>query len=233
MRAQYKFYSDNFVEVNGVRARYWDVGRGGKILVLIHGFLGSAEEWICNLPELKKNFRVVAFDLPGHGRTSKPKAPYTYEYFASFVRSFFSAMKISSAHVCGHSLGSLVSILFADQSPELVESLILIAPPGGKRINFLHHLLTVPFLGEYLLNRTSSKKDILAACRPLTLQQLPWPEEYLARHLEFVKSPGYVQAALTYNRNYLNLWGLTRKSRKLGRDFETALTVLRKPVLLF
>ncbi len=68
-----------FVDVNGVRTRYYDVGSGEPIL-LIHGArpsgTSSANTWVPILTGLSKRFRVLAPDRLGHGMTENPKGDY-------------------------------------------------------------------------------------------------------------------------------------------------------------
>jgi pimeloyl-ACP methyl ester carboxylesterase len=78
LNKSYRYYEDHFIKVNGMNIRYWNVGKGNKTVLLLHGLMCSVEEWIYNLPYLENYFRLIAVDLPGHGRNEKPDAPYTY-----------------------------------------------------------------------------------------------------------------------------------------------------------
>ena len=59
MRNDYKYYKDVFIKIGTLNVRYWDVGKGNKTLVLLHGFGGSAEEWGYTLLRLEKKFRII------------------------------------------------------------------------------------------------------------------------------------------------------------------------------
>ena len=63
---------------------YIDEGKGYP-LVLVHGFLGNAEMWRPQIDEFKKNFRVIAPDLPGYGKNNKYKLINSIEGFASEI----------------------------------------------------------------------------------------------------------------------------------------------------
>ena len=64
-----------FLELNGDRIAYQDLGRGSTVL-LIHGMGGSSQTWREVLPHLAARHRVIAPDLLGHGQSDKPRADY-------------------------------------------------------------------------------------------------------------------------------------------------------------
>ena len=104
---------------NGVKISYLDQGKG-EVVVLLHGFSGSATEmWeklpytdtqIRLLPELAKECRVVAPDLRGHGKSHKPHDAQKYGVeIAEDVIRLLDHLKIKKAHVVGYSMGSTVA----------------------------------------------------------------------------------------------------------------------------
>src|SRR4030095_13900099 len=70
---------DQFFDSNGVRIRYTDRGTG-DVIVLIHGNGGSLQGWIDSgvLPNLMRDYRVVALDARGHGKSGKPHEVKAY-----------------------------------------------------------------------------------------------------------------------------------------------------------
>ncbi|MEG0500588.1 MAG: alpha/beta fold hydrolase, partial [Rikenellaceae bacterium] len=58
---------EKFTIANGTAFRYIEMGKGEKTLLLLHGYLESIESWEMLLPVLAKTYRVIAFDIPGHG----------------------------------------------------------------------------------------------------------------------------------------------------------------------
>lgn len=100
---------DTFFDSAGAKIRYVDEGRGEPV-VLVHGFTGDVEGgWIATgvLPELVKDYRVIAFDLRGHGKSDKPHAPGAYgrEMVLDIVR-LMDQLKIRRAHIVGYALGA-------------------------------------------------------------------------------------------------------------------------------
>ena len=71
-----------YIDVDGIRTRYLEMGSGGPVLVLVHGgIFGSywnANDWEHNLPVLAREFRVLALDKLGCGYTDNPRTDDDY-----------------------------------------------------------------------------------------------------------------------------------------------------------
>src|SRR5919204_37809 len=72
-------------EVDGLSLHYLVEGRGPAVL-LVHGLGGFAESWRHNIGPLSARATVYAIDLPGFGRSAKPRTGYGLQYFARAVR---------------------------------------------------------------------------------------------------------------------------------------------------
>jgi pimeloyl-ACP methyl ester carboxylesterase len=103
----------------------------GKPLVLIHGYTDNARDWVPMLPYLDQSRRIIAVDIRGHGKSSKPECCYTRFDFAYDIKLLLDAKKIAKADIVGHSLGSIISQTVAELWPEKTDHLILIASTGG------------------------------------------------------------------------------------------------------
>jgi pimeloyl-ACP methyl ester carboxylesterase len=115
-------------DAKGVKIHYVTAGQGEPV-VLIHGLHSSAlMNW--QLPgvfnELAKEYRVIALDLPGHGRSDKPERAEAYGVqLVDDVALLLDHLKIDKAHVVGYSLGGMVTAKFAVMHPERVLSATL------------------------------------------------------------------------------------------------------------
>jgi pimeloyl-ACP methyl ester carboxylesterase len=101
---------DRFFDSGGVRIRYVEHGAGAPV-VLVHGFTANIERsWIETgvLPDLARDYRVIAFDLRGHGSSDKPREPRAYDEVALDVIRLLDHLGISRAHVVGYSLGGIM-----------------------------------------------------------------------------------------------------------------------------
>jgi pimeloyl-ACP methyl ester carboxylesterase len=99
---------DQFFDSEGVRIRYVVQGQGEPV-VLLHGNGGSLNSWIDAgvMPNLAKDYRVIAFDARGHGKSGKPHetAAYGREMGLDVVR-LLDHLGIRRAHVVGYSMGA-------------------------------------------------------------------------------------------------------------------------------
>lgn len=121
---------DRFVGVAGARVRVREEGPAdAPIILLVHGFTHSLETWDAWAAALKSRYRVIRYDLLGHGLTGPdPKARYAPAERAAFISDLMSALDIDNAAIAGNSLGGLAAWKFAVDNPEKVDALILVSP---------------------------------------------------------------------------------------------------------
>ena len=118
---------DLYFDSAGARIRYVDEGRGEPV-VLIHGFTGTIERsWINTgvLPDLARNYRVVALDLRGHGHSDKPHDPAVYDEIGEDVVRLLEHLKIERAHAVGYSLGGIILARLLVTHPQRFKSALL------------------------------------------------------------------------------------------------------------
>ena len=97
-----------FADFGGVRIHYIDRGQGEPI-VLLHGGSSDLETWVAPgvVANLQKDFRVIAYDARGAGKSSKPRDPKAYgRQQALDVPRLLDALKLDRAHIVGFSLGA-------------------------------------------------------------------------------------------------------------------------------
>jgi len=100
----------------------------GPPVVLLHGIGGSHAVWNDIIPGLAKEFRVVAPDLRGHGRTAAPAgSQFTFKEMMGDVLRLADEQGIDSAHWVGLSGGALLALRIALDHPERVRSLTLVS----------------------------------------------------------------------------------------------------------
>lgn len=149
--------SDQFVSVNDVRLRYRDTGGKGPVLLLTHGIGASLETWREQEAVLGKEFRVISWDLPGHGLSDFGQQPYGPDKFARVAWMFLSVLGIDRVTLAGNSLGAAISIRMAGFHPERVSSLVLLnAATLGREIPFAFKLMLMPVIGS-MITRPSQR----------------------------------------------------------------------------
>lgn len=140
---------DRRINLDGLSIRYFQAGRDGFPLVLLHGTGESAIDWAWVIPSLADTYRVYAPDLPGSGDSSKPACDYSLEFYIRFAINFLNALAIEQAVLVGNSLGGLIALQVALSHPERVAALGLVDSAGlGEAVNPLLSNLTFPGYGE-------------------------------------------------------------------------------------
>ncbi|MDI6852139.1 MAG: alpha/beta fold hydrolase [Deltaproteobacteria bacterium] len=121
----------------------------GRPLLLLHGLGACSFSWRANLEPLSAHYRVLAPDLPPHGRTGlTPGADYRLEALADGVLAFMDSRDVDQAAVAGNSLGGSLALLLARHHPERVAALILLAPAAAlTRVPLIFRPLRLPGLG--------------------------------------------------------------------------------------
>lgn len=101
----------------------------GDPVVCLHGLGATKQSFIPTLAALSAERRVIAFDFPGFGNSTKPlDAAYDAPYFSSVVTEVLDALDIDRADLIGNSMGGRVAIETGLLYPERVESLVLLTP---------------------------------------------------------------------------------------------------------
>ena len=110
---------------------YLELGRPDTpCVVFLHGFGADLLTWQLCLVPLSSQYRVVALDLPGHGRTTPDVGDASLGFMTRWLDEAFDVLGISEAHLVGHSMGAKIAMAFALSHPERVASLALISPAG-------------------------------------------------------------------------------------------------------
>jgi pimeloyl-ACP methyl ester carboxylesterase len=112
------------VKSNGINIHYEEQGSGDPLL-LIMGFTVSSIGWHWNIPAFAQNFRTIAFDNRGVGRSDKPDVPYSMAMFADDTVGVLDALGIERAHVFGISMGGMIAQEFTLRYPQRVKTLTL------------------------------------------------------------------------------------------------------------
>ncbi len=102
-------------------------------LLLLHGFLGSHQDFEPLLPMLSTRFYCILPDLPGHGQTLSIPGDYTFSATAIALLTLLDHLKISQTHLLGYSLGGRLALYLVCHYPERFMNVILeSASPGLK-----------------------------------------------------------------------------------------------------
>jgi pyruvate dehydrogenase E2 component (dihydrolipoamide acetyltransferase) len=125
------------VHAGGIAVRTLSVGEGGGTpVLLIHGFGGDLLSWLFTQEPLAEGRVAHAFDLPGHGGSTKAIDAGGVSDLAAATLAVMDALGLDKAHLVGHSLGGAIAAHLALMQPDRVASASLIASAGlGSEIN--------------------------------------------------------------------------------------------------
>ena len=123
--------TDRIADINGIRLHYRIIGTGPALL-LIHGFTWTGEWWDPLLPTLARDHRVIVVDLPGHGRSTSHRGPWSFRQVASDMYALLDSLGVERVRAIGHSAGGNTLVHMATQQPARMEAMVLIA--GGHRL---------------------------------------------------------------------------------------------------
>jgi pimeloyl-ACP methyl ester carboxylesterase len=106
------------------KVTFSDTGKG-RVVVLLHGYLGSHKIWEQTISNLSKVNRVIAIDLPGHGDTACYGYAHSMELMAKCVKAVLDHLHLKKVVIIGHSMGGYVALAFADLFPDSLRGLCL------------------------------------------------------------------------------------------------------------
>jgi len=115
-----------FTTLDGARVHYKSLGTGRAAVVLIHCWACDMNVWRAQVPVLEGRVRIIALDLPGHGRSDKPAVSYTMEHFARAVQAVLRAAGVERGYLVGHSMGVPVAREFLRLYPTMTAGFVAV-----------------------------------------------------------------------------------------------------------
>jgi 3-oxoadipate enol-lactonase len=122
---------------------YYDVRGEGFPIIFTHGASWNHLQWKKQVEFFKDKFKVITWDVRGHGYSTLPDGPVNSEDFSSDLIALMDHLKLDKAILCGLSMGGHISLQTAIRYPERVKSLILIGTPCSNTLN-LYEKVFVP-----------------------------------------------------------------------------------------
>lgn len=125
-------WEEKNIELNGVNVSYLDnQSNSQNVILFVHGYSASKDNWNQLAYRLNDQYRLIAIDLLGHGKTDlDPNNNYLLMNQVKLLQDFIAALNISKIHLIGNSMGGGVSLLFALHHPDKTRTLTLIDSAG-------------------------------------------------------------------------------------------------------
>jgi 4,5:9,10-diseco-3-hydroxy-5,9,17-trioxoandrosta-1(10),2-diene-4-oate hydrolase len=158
-----------FININQIKLFYVENKIEGIPLLFIHGWLGSSLEWIYQFSYFNTKSHIIILDLPGYGKSDKPDAKYSIDFFSKVIKEFLKELGYDKVILIGHSLGGLIAQNIAIQNPTMVNKLILISTSAISQrkekkfllfwVNVIFKLAYVNFLKNTIKRINSEEKE--------------------------------------------------------------------------
>lgn len=172
----------HFIEVDGVRLHYVERGAGaGLPVLLLHGNGTMTEDFAASglLDRLAESRRVIAFDRPGYGHSSRPAdRTWTPEAQAALLAQALTELGVERAVVLGHSWGALVALALAFDHPDRVAGLVLASGyyfPTARPDALFYASGAIPVVGDLLRHTFAPLLGTLVAPRMIEAMFEPAP----------------------------------------------------------
>lgn len=112
--------------INGIKINFIDSGKkDGLPILFIHGMAFDHGMWLPQVEAFKQEFRVIAPDLRGHGKSGAGDGQFTYRQLAEDILGLLDFLDIEKAVLCGLSMGGAVCLRTFEFRPECVLALVL------------------------------------------------------------------------------------------------------------
>ena len=152
-------FESNFIEINGSKMHYVDVGEGDTILFL-HGQPTSSYLWRNIIPHLQSNARCIAPDLIGMGLSDKPDIAYNYHDHYDYLLKFIEKLELKNITLVIHDWGSGLGFHYAKTHPANIKGIAFMEAliktmtwdefPADYKIIF--KLIRAPYIGWLMLS---------------------------------------------------------------------------------
>jgi pimeloyl-ACP methyl ester carboxylesterase len=120
-------------------------GQGGMPIVFVHGFSCDHTDWAAQVAHFSPRHRIVAVDLPGHGKSKAAGTECSIESFGAAVASLMRRLDLPPSIIVGHSMGCRVAPEAAIQVPDRTAGVVLI---DGSQFNAATDALMRKVIGE-------------------------------------------------------------------------------------
>ena len=198
----------------------------GEIVVLVHGFSTPSIVWKGIIPYLTSaGYDVIAYDHYGRGFSSRPKVDYNKDFYISTLLELIKYLKIEQkVHLIGYSMGGPIVGYFANENPNKVKSINLIAPAGymfkrKSQSNIYLKILNFPFVSKYisivfpsLMYGGSSSIELSTEEDENRLSQ----DELNKVYKEQMKYEGFTRSLISTANNF-NLFNTQKMYQELGQ----------------
>ena len=206
----------------------------GEIIILVHGFSTPSFVWKGMLEELQfSGFKILTYDHFGRGFSERPITDYTKDFYISTLNELLDHEAVKEpVHLVGYSMGGPIIGFYANQYPNRVRSLSLIAPAGFSSPDAAastNSIMYYPIIGEWFFNvfRERFKNMLMPESEGSEDSRAITQEEYQILFNEQFQYKGYIEALLSTLRNF-NLFSVLEMYSSIGQTQKPVLAIWGK-----
>ena len=120
------FEHNSSLNVNDITISFTDQGPdNAPTIIFIHGFPLNKTMWDKQVELLKTDFRVITYDIRGHGESDAGNDPFSIDLLVSDLIGFMNVLEIDKASICGLSMGGYIALNAIENYPERFEAMVL------------------------------------------------------------------------------------------------------------
>lgn len=210
--------------VDHIKLRVVESGHGPRAVILLHGIIGSAEDWETVAPLLAARYRVLAVDRPGHGYSESPREANNVALNARVVQHLMTVFSLEDVVVVGHSYGGSVALQLAVTHPDGLKGVVLVAP--GAYPDFppgvLERLIAAPVVGRGLtrlllplIGESEIRTGLAAAVAP---DGDILPKDFFDKRVALWKKPAPLRAYAEHSLGFnADLESLSQQYAKIAK----------------
>ena len=175
------------INVNGISVAYNEEGKkNGPAIIFIHGFPFDKSMWDLQMESLKEDFRVIAYDIRGHGSSEAGNENFSIDIFTNDLLFLMDALEVEKPILCGLSMGGYIALNAIGKFPQHFSALVLsdtqcIADTPDLKLKRMKAIDTInkdgveKYAEESLKNLFATdsftkKKEVISAVREMIVQ---------------------------------------------------------------
>ena len=178
------------IRVNGAELFYEEQGTGDETIYFSHGLLWSCRMFDNQIATLKDQYRCIAFDHRGQGKSEVTRSGYDMETLSEDAAALIEAVGGAPCHFLGLSMGGFVGLRLAARRPELIKSLILVETSAGvepvenrakyTQLNFIARWISLRLVSKQVMKVMFGQKFLSDPAR--AEQRREWQRRLVRNH---------------------------------------------------
>ena len=242
----YNNWKNNYINVGSVDLHYVENGTG-DLVILLHGFPDFWYSWRYQIPALSESFRVVAPDLRGYNKSSKPEGVenYSTSHLVDDICHLIDALGESKAIIIGHDWGGAVAWSLTMTAPEKVSKLIIINCPHPASLlesfwsmrfqqlqkSWYVFFFQLPRLPEEILSQNNFKFLQRMVFGSINKKEA-FSDEDMLFYVEAWSQPGALESSINYYRANWNIAQILSIKKEFQGAFLKRFPKIIRPTLV-